>query len=297
MSLRIVTILTLLPPKPSRPTKLAAKGLVPIIALPVGLGASVLGALILAGSAGAADVPARAPAGMPAKAPAAPAYNWTGCYVGANTGAAAAGSDFTSTVSPGTHLVNAADLAAVAAAGTGSANDSRFIGGGQLGCNWQTGTLVFGVEGDLDSFSTRSTSTVNGTLTTTDAFTITNAVKTNWLGTVRPRVGVAADRSLAYVTGGVAFTNFSYAQTYADTLSAAAGGSSASSNATGWTVGGGWETAWEHNWIFRAEYLFAKFRSIGASGAILDTARGSNALRGSADLTVQVLRAGMNYKF
>jgi outer membrane immunogenic protein len=297
MSHRMVAILTSFRPKPWCLSKLTAKDLVPIIGLTAGLGVSVLCAPILASSARAADVPAKIPAAMPAKAPAAPAYSWTGCYVGANAGAAASGSDFTTSVTPGTHLVNPADLAAVDAAGTGSANDSRFIEGGQVGCNWQTGMLVFGVEGDLDSFSTRSTSTVNGTLTTGDAFTITNSVKTNWLGTVRPRVGVAADRSLVYVTGGVAFTNYSYTQTYVDTLSAAAGSSSASSNATGWTVGGGWETAWEHNWIFRAEYLFAKFRSISTNGALLDTSGGTNALRGSADLTAQVLRVGMNYKF
>jgi outer membrane immunogenic protein len=297
MSHRMVAVLTTFRPKPWCPSKFRAKGLVPMIALTAGLGGSVLCAPILAGSARAADVPVKIPAAMPAKAPAAPAYSWTGCYIGANAGGAASGSDFTTSVSPGTHLGNPADLAAVDAAGTGSANDSRFIGGGQVGCNWQTGMLMFGVEGDLDSFSTRSTLPVNGTLTTNDAFTVTNSVKTNWLGTVRPRVGVAADRSLVYLTGGVAFTNYSYTQTYVDTLSSAVGSSSASSNATGWTVGGGWENAWTNNWTFRAEYLFAKFRSINASGAILDTGGGTNALRGSADLAVQALRIGMNYKF
>jgi hypothetical protein len=191
MSYRMVAILTSLRPKVWCLSRLTAKRLVPMIALTAGFCSGELCALILAGSATAADVPAKTPAAMPAKAPAAPAYSWTGCYLGANTGGAAGGSDFATSVSPGTHLVNPTDLAAVDAAGTGSANDSRFIGGGQVGCNWQTGTLVFGVEGDLDSFSTRSMSPVNGMLTAPDAFTITNSVKTNWLGTGRRRRSIA----------------------------------------------------------------------------------------------------------
>jgi outer membrane immunogenic protein len=77
--------------------------------------------------AGAAD--------MPAKAPAAKTYNWSGCYVGLNGGGAQSGSNFTTTVGPGTHLTPA-DAALVVEAGTSSANSPNFVGGGQAGCNW-----------------------------------------------------------------------------------------------------------------------------------------------------------------
>jgi outer membrane immunogenic protein len=85
-------------------------------------------------------------ADMPVKAPAAPAHNWTGCYVGVNGSGAASGSNFTGRVDPGSHLIDPGDLAAVGAAGTGSANQGGFVAGGQVGCNLQTGTLAFGVE-------------------------------------------------------------------------------------------------------------------------------------------------------
>ena len=94
------------------------------------LSGMALSAMMLAGAAMAAD--------MPMKAAVAPVFHWTGCYVGINGGGAASGSDFTSRVDPGTHLVDPADLATVNSFGTGSANDLGFIGGGQAGCNFQT---------------------------------------------------------------------------------------------------------------------------------------------------------------
>ena len=106
MSYRMVAILTSLRPKPRCLSKFTAKGLMPMIALTAGFSGGELCALMLAGSARAADVPAKTPAAMPAKAPAAPAYSWTGCYVGANAGGAAGGSVFTTSVGPGTHLTN-----------------------------------------------------------------------------------------------------------------------------------------------------------------------------------------------
>jgi len=250
-----------------------------------------LSAPLLAGSAMAADLPLKA-------APTAPAYSWSGCYIGVNGGGAASGSDTATSVDPGTHLVNPADLATVGSAGTGSANGDNFIGGGQAGCNWQTGTMVLGLEGDWDYVPTTTLlSPIGGTLSTGDTFSLTNSVKTNWLATIRPRVGVAVDRNLAYVTGGAAFAEYSLTQTYADTIASAVGSSSVSRTVIGWTAGAGLETAVTNNVTLKVEYLFAQFPSIAATGAILGTDGGTNVLHGSADLTVQTLRIGMNYKF
>ena len=51
------------------------------------------------------------------------------------------------------------------------------------------------------------------------------------------------------------------------------------------------------HWIFRAEYLYAGFSKVNAVGAITDASGGANTLHGSSDLTIQALRAGVNYKF
>jgi len=251
--------------------------------------------LLVCGSivAAAADLPMKA-----ASPPAPAAYNWTGCYVGANGGGGATASSFTSTVDPGTHLL-LGDPAVVGADGTGEMNASNFLGGGQAGCNFQSGTLVYGLEGDFDYFHSKI-QFINpfDTLTGGAAFTLTQTLTTDFVATVRPRIGVAADRNLGYITGGVAFTHASYTEAYADALvPPGLGAATGSKSLIGWTVGAGWEHAWTDHWTFKAEYLFAAFPTTGALGAITDAGGGANTLHGSADLIMQVVRLGANYKF
>jgi outer membrane immunogenic protein len=246
---------------------------------------------ILVSDAAAADLPLKA-------APAVAAFNWTGCYVGVNGGGAASGSSFASVVDPGTHLVDPADLATANAFGTGSANDPGFIGGGQAGCNLQTGAFVIGIEGDWEYFGSNPTfNNPNGTLTTGDTVSVTQSLKTSSLATIRPRLGIVSDRTLIYATGGAAFAKVSYTQTYAETLNSAVGAATSSTTLVGWTVGAGWEWAWTDHVTVKTEYLFAKFPTTSALGGILDTAGGANVLHGSSDLTVQTARLGLNYRF
>ncbi len=102
-------------------------------------------AIVIASPAFAADLPAAPPAQAPAAyVPVAPpVYNWSGIYIGANAG----GLVVQPIESDKFHLV---------AGGTSSGqsfNDSGFAAGGQLGANFQSGQLVFGIEGDADYLS------------------------------------------------------------------------------------------------------------------------------------------------
>jgi outer membrane immunogenic protein len=255
--------------------------------------AALASPLAFASFAHAADLGVKAPA-------AARTYNWSGCYVGANAGGAESGSNFTTAIGPGTHLAPA-DIALVAEGGTGSANDPNFLGGGQVGCNWQSDTIVYGLEGDFDYFRSNP-QIINGTATLSDgatSFTVTQALTTNYLATLRPRLGVAADKNLFYITGGAAFTKASYTQTYVDALvPPGAGAATGSKSMVGWTVGAGWEYAWSDHWILRFEYLYTGFPgSVSGTGVITDAAGGSNPLQGSANLAIQTARAGVNFKF
>src|SRR5215813_9808156 len=84
----------------------------------------------------------------PAPAP-APAYTWSGCYVGASAGESWGRSQHFTTA--GSTLNNPASALNILPAGapiTDSFDVSGFIGGGTLGCNWQWGAWVFGIEGD-----------------------------------------------------------------------------------------------------------------------------------------------------
>lgn len=241
-------------------------------------------------------------ADMPLKAAEAPTYQWSGCYVGFNVGGGTSGTNFGSTVDPGTYLA-AGDAAAVGGngGGGGGTNNDGFVGGGQVGCNLHSGTLVYGLEGDFDSFHSNPNFNNNtNTLPSTGAaFSIAQSLTTNYFATVRPRIGIAADRNLAYITGGAAFTSVSYAETYSDSNGPpgpGAGTATASKSLVGWTAGAGWEYAMVDHWTFRVEYLFAMFPTTNALGTIVAPG-GTNTLHGSTDLVVQIARAGVNFKF
>jgi outer membrane immunogenic protein len=233
------------------------------------------------------------------KAPEPPPYQWTGCYAGLNLGGGSSGTNFSSAVGPGTHLLGA-DPGVVAASGGGGFNAEGVLGGGQVGCNWQTGMLVLGLEGDVDYFRSNPAFN-NNTNTLSDGvtpFTISQSLTTDYLATVRPRIGIGADRNLAYITGGVAFTHVSYTEGYSDGATPpGAGAATASRNLVGWTAGAGWEYAFAEQWTVRVEYLISGFPKTSALGAITDATGGSNALSGSSDVTIQLIRAGVNFKF
>ena len=119
---------------------------------------------------------------MPVKAPAyVPVFTWTGFYIGVNGGGAF-----------GTSTYNFGGL------GSASFNTSGGLAGGTIGFNYQTGALVWGVEGDGDWSGISGSSTCLGGLSTCQT-------KNDWLATARGRLGYAFDRVLPYVTGGAAF--------------------------------------------------------------------------------------------
>jgi outer membrane immunogenic protein len=185
----------------------------------------------------------------------------------------------------------------VSSDGTGSADNSNFLGGGQAGCNWQSGTIVVGLEGDFDYFHSKSNffNDTDPPLGNGNSFVVGQVLTTDYLATIRPRIGIAADRNFAYITGGAAFTDASYTESYSDS-GGNTGSATASKFLTGWTVGAGWEYAWADHWTIRFEYLFAAFPTTSATGVIAGPG-GTNPLHGSADLVIQVARAGMNFKF
>ena len=237
---------------------------------------------------------------MPLKAPPVPAYQWSGCYAGLNVGGGTSGTNFGSTIDPGTYLA-AGDAATVAGSGGGGANADGLLGGGQLGCNWQTGTLVSAPGRRLRLLPQQSQlqQQHQHAEPTATLFAISQSLTTNYLATVRPRIGIGADRNLAYLTGGVAFTRISYTESYADGATFprvpaprtlrdrwSAGPPAPAGNTRLPTIGRS-----------RPNICSRAFRQTNATGAITDVLAASNALRGSSDLVIQLVRAGVNFKF
>ena len=173
---------------------------------------------LTAGSAFAADLPNRKNAPQPYVA-AAPAFNWTGGYVGVN-----AGYGFGSFSGSG---------------GAQFKDPSNFVGGAQAGYNQQLpNKFVVGVEGDLDYSALEGKPSAAGSAAT--------KARIDSLGTVRGRVGYAFDRVMPYVTGGYAGGN--------EKVTSSTGNSSGWRN--GYALGGGVDYAITNNVSARIEGLY-----------------------------------------
>src|SRR5262249_30871960 len=119
---------------------------------------------------------ARAPAPYQPPPPPSPVFSWTGCYVGANvTGGWASNSS--------NDVAGA--VTGVSGADPGSHTASGFIGGGQIGCDYQAGVWVFGLQGMFDGSGMEGSNIDPSSL-----FTINSQIP--WLATVTGRVGVTA---------------------------------------------------------------------------------------------------------
>ncbi len=226
--------------------------------------------------AAAADL-GRVPVGAPVAAPAL-VYDWTGLYVGGNAGYSWGRTDVDYT------------LGGLPVART-TLDPNSFIGGGQIGYNWQLGSMVVGVEGDL---SWRH-GTDAATITSGNVFGDFAAFSTeqNWVGTVRPRVGFAANNWLIYGTGGVAFGGFKHA--YTETRPGVVTRTAADSDTkAGWTAGGGVEYAFRNHWSLGVEYLYMDFGSATLNQPAIGPLPASSA---SFDDKSHVVRAKVNYKF
>ena len=86
-----------------------------------------------------------------------------------------------------------------------SATNTGFVGGGQIGYNWQVSNFVFGLEADVNWNRVRPSLGFN----VPDPFliqTLTGSYTTeiDWTSSFRGRVGMAFDRLLVYATGGAA---------------------------------------------------------------------------------------------
>jgi outer membrane immunogenic protein len=219
--------------------------------------ATVTFATLIGTPALAADMALKAPPPPPA-----PVWSWTGFYVGLNGGYGWNQSTGTlSCINPAGALFGAGCNAGV----SGVTRPHGGLFGGQAGYNWQSNSIVYGLETDLQWSGIKSTNSVvdpccNPGFTTPGTVTATSNLQ--WFGTVRARVGVlASPNALLYVTGGLIYGHESVSNVLffpsGFNYPAAAG-----STRAGGTVGGGLEYAFTHNVSGKVEGLWYDMGSL-----------------------------------
>ncbi len=228
--------------------------------------------------ASAADLPRKAPVYTPP----APVWTWTGFYIGVNAGGGV-GRD------PTTQM----DATTGRAVGSFSMSPAGFIGGGQIGYNYQFApNWLIGVEGDVQGASQKDTSCVGAGCTDPgNASYFTAEQKLKWFATARARFGYTNGDWLWYVTGGGA-----WGEVHNDfrvfTPADAAG--SADFNQSGWVVGGGVETHLGGGWTAKLEYLYL---DLGSYTDVVPDPLTGHTFTMTSDVRDHVIRVGLNYKF
>jgi outer membrane immunogenic protein len=209
--------------------------------------AALAAGILIGAQAYAADLPVKAP---PMEPVVAPVTTWIGFYIGPNIG------------------YGWADVGI-----DGADHLNGVVGGGQIGYNWQAGSFVFGIEGDIQGSGENRSDTVAG---------VTFDQRIPFIATARGRIGYLAGPVLIYFTGGGAWQNYH--------LTVSVPGSSVSDDDTkfGWTIGGGVEWMFAQNWSAKVEYLR------------IDTGDTTVSLLGTdytSRLRNNLIRVGLNYHF
>jgi outer membrane immunogenic protein len=236
----------------------------------------------------------------------APAYDWTGFYVGLNAGGAWNESNpTTATVFSPTGYFAATSVPAIGTVGNQNINRSGFTGGVTGGYNWQVGSGLLGIETDFNYFH------INGSATGTalypccapTTFTVNSSESTDWLWTLRGRAGfLATPALLLYGTGGLAVANLKANYVFTDTFATAAESAAISTTRYGWTAGAGGEYALMNGWSIKAEYLYvdlgrASTTSTNLTAFVPAIAFPTNVYTHTVNLHSNIGRVGINYKF
>jgi opacity protein-like surface antigen len=181
--------------------------------------ASIAAVGLFGASALASDLPTKAPI---KKAPiAAPTYNWSGFYIGANFG--------------GGWSNGSLNIAGNSPYG----GFTEFIGGVEAGYNYQAGHLLFGVEGDFDGASFNHPALPVATL---------GSVNQHWVSTLAGRVGFVDDRWLVFAKLGGGWVQSNA------TVNLPGSSWSGSNTNSGWLLGGGIEYGFKPHWTVKLEY-------------------------------------------
>jgi outer membrane immunogenic protein len=159
-------------------------------------------------------------------------FSWTGFYIGAGAGPSYGHTGYHNVGTP---------------TESGAFSSDHAFASAQGGYNFQSGHIVYGIEGDVGYLDL--TSSKAGTLIgSPNSYGATGGAYADLTG----RVGFVLPRTLIYGKGGVAFTEFKGTVLTPTPFSK-------SDSLTGWTAGGGIEFLLLPKWTVKFEYMHSEF--------------------------------------
>src|SRR5581483_3084226 len=249
----------------------------------------------------AAGIVVAAGAAASASAQNAPAFNWTGFYVGGHAGYRWADADLTTLP----YIFTPPSGSVTIPGRSENYNLNGGIAGVHAGYNYMVAPQwLVGVEGDWTwgHSSDALVTTLTGIDSSGDGFTLrrNSEVTLTWQASLRGRVGFVTGPWLLCGTGGVAFSRLKWSEsTVLNTIGPVTVSATAWPDAktlTGWAAGAGVEYMFASNWIGRVEYLYESFGDFTVPTGLVPA--GSSARPGNLDLSaVQKIRFGISYKF
>lgn len=258
----------------------------------------VLAGVVLAGLGAAA---AAADMAAPYQTPPAPVWSWSGFYLGINAGYSSSTEEFSQTLTmPGVVVLTSPSPTRIEPGG-------GFFGG-QVGFNWQTGPVVWGVEADWQG--AQQSKTVCGGQCgnlVIPGFTVVNVIggansvyqKVRWFSTGRARLGWAQGGALIYVTGGGAWmgidTNESISFALTPGVTVINSAASFSDTKGGYSVGAGVEMRLWAGWTAKVEWV--RLDVSGLNHTFLFAAPGGSLNTKTNHIRDDIVRAGLNWKF
>jgi outer membrane immunogenic protein len=243
-------------------------------------------ALLAAAVVAAFSAPAAAADLQVRKAQPAPAFvsmhDWSGFYAGAQVG----------------YGRSAFDWSAIGYADSqgdeyfGKSHKGNFFGGVHAGYNLQAGSLVYGIEGDIEYAGAK-----HQYLHAPD-LNWGYDQKIGWQGSLRARLGYAHGNALLYATGGlaVAETKFNAVCYWCEVSNAS---DTSKKTRVGWTIGGGVQYAIDRSWSVRAEYRYTDLGKQNVDTSAFWTLNDDteNFYADSVRLTSHAVRLGISYAF
>ncbi len=227
-----------------------------------------------------------------------PTYDWTGFYIGTKAGAVFSRFNTPTTTQAGP-LLNSTQASSVNNAGKQSLNTNGFLGGIELGYNWQYKPFLFGFDTSFQSLSLNNltnSGAIIDPINANDQFVITSYANNNWLFVAKPKLGIHHNQWSFFATGGLGLSLLKGDFLFSNSL-----GSLESKRANQWqagyVVGAGIETGITSHLNLKTEYLYGNFNKVTAHSMNNYKTPTGQAFVNTVNLKENIITLGMNYHF